>query len=76
MAWHDPTPLVNHRPWPLPDRPWIMTASLTVWSGFTLLAGFAPAIYKALDFAPLYVRPRYYPDGESAVVMVRELAQS
>src|SRR5438270_10035723 len=25
MAWHDPTPLVNHRPWPLPDRPWIMT---------------------------------------------------
>lgn len=23
------------------DRPWIMTASLTVWSGFTLLAGIA-----------------------------------
>ncbi len=23
------------------DRPWILTASLTVWSGFTVLAGFA-----------------------------------
>jgi N6-L-threonylcarbamoyladenine synthase len=34
----------------------------------------AQDFYKALDFAPLYVRPRYYPDGESAVVMVRELA--
>jgi [ribosomal protein S18]-alanine N-acetyltransferase len=33
----------------------------------------AQEFYKALDFAPLYVRPRYYPDGESAVVMVREL---
>jgi [ribosomal protein S18]-alanine N-acetyltransferase len=34
----------------------------------------AQDFYKALDFEPLYVRPRYYPDGESAVVMVRELA--
>jgi ribosomal-protein-alanine N-acetyltransferase len=34
----------------------------------------AQEFYKALDFEPLYVRPRYYPDGESAVVMVRELA--
>jgi ribosomal-protein-alanine N-acetyltransferase len=33
----------------------------------------AQEFYKALDFEPLYVRPRYYPDGESAVVMVREL---
>src|SRR5262249_58713214 len=23
------------------DRPWIMTVSLTIWSGFTLVAGFA-----------------------------------
>ena len=29
--------------------------------------------YRALDFVPTYLRPRYYPDGESAVVMMREL---
>lgn len=29
--------------------------------------------YRTLDFVPSYVRPRYYPDGESAVVMMREL---
>ena len=29
--------------------------------------------YRTLDFVPTYVRPRYYPDGESAVVMMREL---
>ena len=34
----------------------------------------AQAFYEHLDFAALYVRPRYYPDGEAAVVMVRELA--
>jgi ribosomal-protein-alanine N-acetyltransferase len=34
----------------------------------------AQAFYDHLDFAALYVRPRYYPDGEAAVVMVRELA--
>ena len=33
----------------------------------------AQEFYKHLDFAATYVRPRYYPDGESAVVMVREL---
>lgn len=33
----------------------------------------AQEFYKSLDFAPLYVRPRYYPDGEAAVVMVRHL---
>jgi ribosomal-protein-alanine N-acetyltransferase len=33
----------------------------------------AQAFYESLDFAALYVRPRYYPDGEAAVVMVREL---
>ncbi len=34
----------------------------------------AQEFYKHLDFAPMYVRPRYYPDGEAAVVMVRQLA--
>jgi ribosomal-protein-alanine N-acetyltransferase len=29
--------------------------------------------YRTLDFVPAYVRPRYYPDGEAAVVMLREL---
>jgi ribosomal-protein-alanine N-acetyltransferase len=33
----------------------------------------AQEFYRHLDFEPLYVRPRYYPDGETAVVMVREL---
>jgi ribosomal-protein-alanine N-acetyltransferase len=33
----------------------------------------AQAFYEHLEFAPLYVRPRYYPDGEAAVVMVRQL---
>ena len=31
----------------------------------------AQAFYRRLDFAPTYVRPRYYPDGEAAVVMMR-----
>jgi ribosomal-protein-alanine N-acetyltransferase len=34
----------------------------------------AQEFYKRLEFATLYVRPRYYPDGEAAVVMVRQLA--
>ena len=34
----------------------------------------AQEFYRTLDFVPAYVRPRYYPDGESAVVMMRELA--
>lgn len=34
----------------------------------------AQEFYKHLDFAPSYVRPRYYPDGEAAVVMVRQLS--
>ena len=29
--------------------------------------------YRTLDFVSAYVRPRYYPDGESAVVMMRLL---
>ena len=33
----------------------------------------AQAFYESLDFEPLYVRPRYYPDGETAVIMVREM---
>jgi ribosomal-protein-alanine N-acetyltransferase len=33
----------------------------------------AQAFYEHLDFEPTYVRPRYYPDGEAAVVMVRQL---
>ena len=36
----------------------------------------AQAFYRHLRFAPLYVRPRYYPDGESAVVMLREVGPS
>jgi [ribosomal protein S18]-alanine N-acetyltransferase len=33
----------------------------------------AQAFYEHLDFEATYVRPRYYPDGEAAVVMVRQL---
>ena len=33
----------------------------------------APEFYRHLDFERSYVRPRYYPDGESAVVMTREI---
>lgn len=33
----------------------------------------AQEFYRRLDFEPLYVRPRYYPDGEAAVIMVREM---
>lgn len=33
----------------------------------------AQDFYRYLDFTSSYVRPRYYPDGESAVVMVREI---
>src|SRR5262249_22570001 len=33
----------------------------------------AQEFYGRLDFERLYVRPRYYPDGEAAVIMVREL---
>lgn len=29
--------------------------------------------YRQLDFTPMYVRPRYYPGGEAAVVMTRIL---
>ena len=34
----------------------------------------AQAFYQHLGFDSLYVRPRYYPDGETAVVMMREMA--
>lgn len=33
----------------------------------------ARAFYRALAFDDVYHRPRYYPDGEGAVVMMREL---
>ena len=33
----------------------------------------AIGFYRHLDFEASYVRPRYYPDGEAAVVMTREL---
>ena len=33
----------------------------------------AQAFYEHLDFEPMYIRPRYYPDGEAAVVMVRQM---
>lgn len=33
----------------------------------------AQAFYRHLDFQSSYVRPRYYPDGEAAVVMMREV---
>ena len=32
----------------------------------------ARGLYRSLGFVEAYVRPRYYPEGESAVVMVRE----
>jgi ribosomal-protein-alanine N-acetyltransferase len=31
----------------------------------------AQEFYRQLQFVPSYVRPRYYPDGESAVVMTK-----
>lgn len=33
----------------------------------------AQDFYRHLDFATSHLRPRYYPDGEAAVVMVREI---
>lgn len=33
----------------------------------------AQEFYRHLGFEPAYLRPRYYPDGEAAVVMTREL---
>lgn len=33
----------------------------------------ARALYRALGFTEAYVRPNYYPEGESAVVMARSL---
>lgn len=33
----------------------------------------AQDFYRFLDFEASYTRPRYYPDGEAAVVMVRAL---
>ncbi|HVE73141.1 MAG TPA: ribosomal protein S18-alanine N-acetyltransferase [Thermoanaerobaculia bacterium] len=34
----------------------------------------AQEFYRHLDFESSYLRPRYYPDGEAAVVMVRSLS--
>jgi ribosomal-protein-alanine N-acetyltransferase len=31
----------------------------------------AQAFYRFLDFEATYTRPRYYPDGEAAVIMVK-----
>ena len=31
----------------------------------------AQDFYRHLDFQPSYIRPRYYPDGEAAVVMTK-----
>lgn len=33
----------------------------------------AQAFYRRLEFKPEYVRPRYYPDHETAVVMTRRM---
>ncbi|HEX9162241.1 MAG TPA: ribosomal protein S18-alanine N-acetyltransferase [Thermoanaerobaculia bacterium] len=33
----------------------------------------AQEFYRRLDFESVYVRPRYYPDNEAAVVMTRKL---
>jgi ribosomal-protein-alanine N-acetyltransferase len=33
----------------------------------------AQAFYQRLDFHSVYVRPRYYPDNEAAVVMTRQV---
>ena len=33
----------------------------------------AQSFYKQLDFASSYLRPKYYPDGEAAVVMTKVL---
>ncbi len=33
----------------------------------------AQDFYRYLEFASSHLRPRYYPDGEAAVVMVREI---
>ena len=33
----------------------------------------AQEFYRRLDFKSSYLRPRYYPDGEAAVVMTRDL---
>jgi ribosomal-protein-alanine N-acetyltransferase len=33
----------------------------------------AQEFYRQLDFLASYVRPRYYPDGEAAVVMTKNL---
>jgi [ribosomal protein S18]-alanine N-acetyltransferase len=33
----------------------------------------AQAFYRELEFEASFVRPRYYPDGEAAVVMTRRL---
>lgn len=35
--------------------------------------GGAQEFYRHLNFRTSYVRPRYYPDGEAAVVMTREV---
>ena len=33
----------------------------------------AQDFYRFLGFEPSYVRPRYYPDGEAAVIMTRRI---
>ena len=36
----------------------------------------AQEFYRHLDFESAYLRPRYYPDGEAAVVMVRTMTKN
>jgi [ribosomal protein S18]-alanine N-acetyltransferase len=47
----------------------VTTMSLEVRQSNQAAIGF----YRHLDFEASYVRPRYYPDGEAAVVMTREI---
>ncbi len=36
----------------------------------------AQEFYRRLEFTSTYLRPRYYPDGEAAVVMTREISRA
>src|SRR5205807_5549894 len=48
----------------------IKTISLEVRKSNTAAQDF----YRSLQFVPQYTRPRYYPDGETAVVMIRDVS--
>ena len=36
----------------------------------------AQSFYSLLDFRSVYRRPRYYPDGETAIVMTKEISRT